>query len=97
MSTNTELPMNLYKANLELLQTTGKLLQESGQQFMSQTKPGDLQGFLSNAANSQAAFAAGLTAAVQNWQKEATEAMGSLNSAAPFGNAMGDFMKQFNK
>ncbi|MDC8758666.1 hypothetical protein [Janthinobacterium fluminis] len=97
MSTNTELPMHLYKANLELLQTTGKLIQESGQQFLSQAAPGDLQAFVSNVGNSQAAFVAGLGAAVQTWQKETTEALGGLAGAAPFGNAMGDFLKQFGK
>lgn len=97
MSTTTDLSMNLYKANLELLQTTGKLMQESSQQFLTQAAPGDLQGFVSTAASSQAAFVAGLTTAVQNWQKESTAALSSLGSAAPFGNAMGDFMKQFNK
>ena len=97
MSTNTELPMNLYKANLELFQTTGKLVQESSQQFMSQGTPGDLQSFAGNLASSQAAFFQGMTAAVQTWQKESTAAMSSLSTAAPFGNAMGDFMKQFGK
>lgn len=97
MSTNTDLPMNLYKANLELLQTTGKLIQESGQQFMNPAKPGDLQAFASNAASSQAAFFNGWSAAIQTWQQEASAAFGGASGAAPFGNAMGDFMKQFNK
>ncbi|HAT32935.1 MAG TPA: hypothetical protein DCW29_19435 [Janthinobacterium sp.] len=97
MTINTDLPMNLYKANLELLQNTGRLIQESSQQFMAQgAKPGDLQAFASNAASSQAAFVAGWTAAVQTWQKEASEAMSGVASAMP-ANPMGDFLKQFGK
>jgi hypothetical protein len=97
MSTTTDLPMNLYKANMELLQTTGKLVQESSQQFLSQAAPADLQSFVSTAANSQAAFVAGLTSAVQAWQKEATAAFNGAAGSMQLSNPMGDFLKQFNK
>ncbi|MET3133403.1 hypothetical protein AAKU55_003693 [Oxalobacteraceae bacterium GrIS 1.11] len=98
MNANTDLPMNLYKANLELLQTAGRLLQESGQQLMTQGgKPGDLQAFASNAASSQAAYVAGLTTAIQTWQHESSAALSGLVGGAQFANPMGDFLKQFGK
>lgn len=99
MTINTQLPLDLYKANLELWQTTGKLLQESGQKWLEQSKQGaDLKTLATTAAGNQAALLAGLGAAAQTWQKDSAAALGGGTvPAVPFNNVMGDFLKQFVK
>lgn len=100
MTINTQLPLDLYKANLELWQTTGKLLQESGQKWLEQSKQGaDLKTLATTAAGNQAALLAGLGAAAQTWQKDSAAALGGGGAVAPlpFNNVMGDFFKQFVK
>lgn len=99
MTTTTELPLNLYQANLALWQSAGKLLQDSGQQWLEQGKQGaDLHALAKNAASSQAALLAGLAGAMQTW-RQAVDIGAHLvpQFAPPFTNSPGDWFKPFGK
>ena len=120
------LPLDLYKANLELQARLGKLFQEGGKQWLDygyrlvndgiaetdaeieqvlrsedwqklatlpaesfwrqlQQRFGDSQAATQMAVTAQAGFVRGLQEAVQAWQKQTTEALGTVASTTAFG------------
>lgn len=134
MSNTTDLPLNLYKANLELQTKVTRLAQQNLQQWLEwgnrllgdgiadsdatvagllkaknwqdvatlpadafwrqlQQRFGDSQAAAQIAISTQTAFAQGLQEAVQAWQKEAAEALGTTSLATTQGSAWSELFK----
>lgn len=136
-NSQTDIPFELYKANLQFALRTNKLLKECGQRWMDtfdhavgesiaetqqeidkislddnwqslaavpgetflrlmQERTGDAQAAAQAAVTNQTRFLSGLQDAFLIWQRDTAKAMGGLETAKPFNNAMGDFLKLFN-
>ena len=136
MSNTSDLPLNLYKANLELQARVTRLARQNGQQWLEwgnrllddgiadsdatvsdllkaenwqalatlpadafwrqlQQRFGDGQAAAQLAVGTQTAFVQGLQEAVQAWQRETAEAIGTNPLAIAPGSAWGELFKPF--